>query len=141
MKALCLSFAATLLILAPDLFGEGKARNVEHINEYYQRMDNYRRSGRCETLDLAKNRALMQLNDEGDPSLANDWNRYASRCGLTPIVTSDSSLEKNKTTAAAAPKQSESSCPYVYEMEMAKRGEPISRLCPDGSYIFMVISP
>lgn len=141
MKALRLSIAVALLVLTSELLGEGKARNVEHINEYNQRMDKYRRSGRCDTLDLAKNRAIMQLNYEGDPSLANDWNRYASRCGLTPIVISGSSLEKSKTTTAATQKQGDAPCPYVYEIEMAKRGEPISRLCPDGSYIYVRISP
>lgn len=136
-----LVIAAAFLLVGSGFTAQVVARNVEHINEYNQRMDGYRRGRDCGMLDLAKNRALMQLNQEGDPSLASDWNRYASQCGLTLIRTSEAPAVSGNSKTKVVSVQDGPNCLLVHEIMQLKRGVPISRECPDGSWFFISVSP
>ena len=120
---LCLLAAFVLAGVVPC-----QARNVEYINNYNRRMDKYRRrNGDCDWLELARTPATWQLENERDPSLALDWNRYARQCDLTPIQTSATPIQDPGQRVDSLPKGSGGSCISVEEMYAVSRGAALDK--------------
>ena len=56
-------------------------------NKYNEFIDEYNKEDDCDYAELAKGRALLQLDFEDNDTLAKDWNRnYASECELSKII-------------------------------------------------------
>lgn len=59
----------------------------QNYNKYNEFIDEYSKEDDCDYVELAKGRALLQLDYEDDDTLAKDWNRnYANECGLSEII-------------------------------------------------------
>lgn len=133
-----IAIAATALGAPVDL--PCLAKSTEHINEYNQRMDRYRRNKDCDFLDLARNRALMQLDQAGDPSLANDWNQYAQECGFSPILTPDPTTSEAPTKQGnQKPPRNSRNCILIKDIHAASKTNTLSKRCPDGSSLYIRI--
>ena len=59
----------------------------QNYNRYNKFIDEYKSDNDGDFVDLAKGRALLQLDSQDNDTLAKDWNKnYASECGLSEII-------------------------------------------------------